>query len=378
MLPGLARALSVAAGGYHSCAALADGSTRCWGQNSSRRARRRLGDSIAGRQSRCFRSPRRIGSPPPDATPARSCTTALHDGTVQCWGGNDSGELGDDASVDQVFPLPVAGVTNAVALASGFDHNCALLASGAVVCWGANESGQLGNGSTTDSDMPVAVVGLPARRADRRRLRSHLRGASRFNAALLGIEHGWAAGRWDHDEPANARRRFRPHASRRRRRGKRPHRAATSDGSVYCWGSNDSGELGDGTTTNHLIPAPVVGLASVNACGGRKTGTSWTRVKLRREHRKMRPSGDRGGGHLLCRGAVLFTRSDGRVCARAIHERRNGKFGGIGWIRASAGGSGGFARPYGQGERRTRLRGHGRVRRSDRDWRHGRRCRFRW
>ena len=85
----------------------------------------------------------------------------LSDGSVDCWGRNYSHQLGTnttDTCQDwdgrnwpcSRAPLPVPGIAGAVAVAAGGNHTCALLSSGAVYCWGANAQGQLGDGTTTD------------------------------------------------------------------------------------------------------------------------------------------------------------------------------------------------------------------------------------
>ena len=109
------------------------------------------------------------------------------------------------------MPVAVVGLPRAVALATGYNHSCAILASGGVRCWGWNAAGQLGDGTTTDSATPVAVAGLP--------LATAIAGGG-FHTC-----------------------------------------ASTAAFEVVCWGSNDSGQLGDGTTTSRPTPAaPVAGV----------------------------------------------------------------------------------------------------------------------
>jgi alpha-tubulin suppressor-like RCC1 family protein len=81
----------------------------------------------------------------------------VSDGSVYCWGDNSDRALGDGSSVDfSVTPVKVAGVEGATAIAAGSWHTCAIVSEGRVQCWGSNQSGQLGGGSPQDT---AALVG---------------------------------------------------------------------------------------------------------------------------------------------------------------------------------------------------------------------------
>src|SRR5437773_907927 len=165
---GITGAVAVAARGYHSCALLGDGTVWCWGRNSDGQ----LGVTPSG--SQCPTTPGFFcSSTPVRATGITSAaaviaggyhTCALFgDGTAQCWGRNDEGQLGDGTTTSSSTPVRVGGITGAVAVSAGILHTCALLANGTVKCWGAvgpnNDFGQLGNGATTGSSTPVTVTG---------------------------------------------------------------------------------------------------------------------------------------------------------------------------------------------------------------------------
>src|SRR5205814_2966436 len=86
----------------------------------------------------------------------------IGDGTMQCWGANYTGQLGDGTMGGySVAPVTVHNLTTVIRAATGGYHSCALLSDHTVNCWGRNQDGQLGNGdSTTDVPLPVAVAGL--------------------------------------------------------------------------------------------------------------------------------------------------------------------------------------------------------------------------
>jgi alpha-tubulin suppressor-like RCC1 family protein len=142
-------------------------------------------------------------------------------GGVQCWGDNSQGQLGNGRLANSTAPVNVDGLMNGVTLiAAGVGsvreleafvgaHTCALTTSGGVKCWGDNDEGQLGEGKTVDRDTPADVVGL----------KSGVKGIA------AGAHHSCAL---------------------------------TIAGNVKCWGDNSQGQLGNGTTTDSLLPVDVM------------------------------------------------------------------------------------------------------------------------
>jgi alpha-tubulin suppressor-like RCC1 family protein len=152
---------TVAAGYGHSCAVLKDDTLQCWGYNNWGQLGR--GNITAS-----------LGMYPVNVlgvTDAVSVSTGrfhtcavLGSGSVKCWGDNSVGQLGnnDTSIVGSGSPATVFGITKAVMVALSDAHSCALLPCGSVQCWGENGSGGLGNGSTTGaaSYVPVTVSGF--------------------------------------------------------------------------------------------------------------------------------------------------------------------------------------------------------------------------
>ena len=83
------------------------------------------------------------------------------DGAAYCWGGNDSGELGNGSAdmLHHTTPEAVSGGLTFASVSTGAFHNCGLTIGGEAYCWGNNFSGQLGDGSMTDRSSPVLVFG---------------------------------------------------------------------------------------------------------------------------------------------------------------------------------------------------------------------------
>ncbi|MFH1435693.1 MAG: RCC1 repeat-containing protein [Pseudomonadota bacterium] len=140
----------------------------------------------------------------------------LDTGGVKCWGQNNFGQLGNGTLVDSPLPVDVTGLPGpAVGLGVGREHSCVVLQSGAVACWGSNSNGKLGNNSTTNSSVPVLAEGIS-------------------NALAVAAGEYQTCALDDPDDDGL--------------------------GGVKCWGTNDKGQVGDGTNDNRLVPTQVIGL----------------------------------------------------------------------------------------------------------------------
>jgi alpha-tubulin suppressor-like RCC1 family protein len=153
-------AIALAAGGDHTCGVLGGGTVACWGFNEN--------SEVGNGKTRDVSTPvtvRHICGATAVTTGTYHTCALLARGTIDCWGQNYSGQLGNGTTATtgctcSKVPVTVSGITGAIAVAAGGEHTCALLAGGTLDCWGSNYRGDLGNGTITDSSTPVAVSGL--------------------------------------------------------------------------------------------------------------------------------------------------------------------------------------------------------------------------
>jgi len=257
----LSGVVAVTAGFRHTCALTSAGAVQCWGGNTSE-----IGDgATGGRQTPVAVSGLGSGVVAIDAGPSHTCAVTSS-GAVWCWGENSDGRLGDGTSTTQNTPAPVNGLTSGVAaVAPGNWHSCAVTEAGAVKCWGWNEDGQLGDGTTTWRVTPVPVSGLGSG------VTAVSASSEGHTCALTSGGAVWCWGRnWAGElGDGTTTSRSTPVAViglgsgvRAVAAGRWHTCALTNAGAVLCWGDNSLGELGDGTTTNRNTPVVVHGLES--------------------------------------------------------------------------------------------------------------------
>lgn len=220
LLPG---SVAVAAGETHSCA-LAAGKVHCWGAAGSGELGRPVGQAQELNAQIVVTD--QVALTPLDGVNAIANEGARHTcairasgatvGEVVCWGVNDLGQIGAAATTpSRPFAAAVPGLAGVSAIGVGPSVSCAVKADATVACWG-NDLAALGDGGAASSAAPVAIKGP-------------------LGVGLLGNVAAVAP-------------------------GARHVCALKKDGTVWCWGKNDRGQLGDGTKIDSANPVKVAGL----------------------------------------------------------------------------------------------------------------------
>jgi len=268
-------AVAIASGGYHTCALVADGTVECWGSNS----KGQLGTSGGSRNNptpvtgvnsaiaisagddftcailrenngvKCWgkipnENPVPANPPgiPGDLSPAIAIASGvgvgeqgffldlgghhacavLSGGTAGCWGLGGAGQLGEgrfDSQDELTGVMTVKSLNNAIRIAAGAYHTCALIQGGTIQCWGHGGDGELGNGGSNDSNVP-SKLSAPS-------------GRSALGVAAGGYQSCAIMSPLPSEGPAPQ---------------------------VFCWGNNGDGQLGDGTRSGRSAPVQVTGL----------------------------------------------------------------------------------------------------------------------
>lgn len=215
---------ALSAGEVHSCGITTAGAAYCWGTNGA--GELGIGQAepspapfdygtihptpvavVGGLAFATISAGGVVGSPE-DRLYTCGLTTA---GAAYCWGRNDAGQLGTGLTADTAAPAAVLGGLRFTAIGIGAWHTCGLTTGGTVYCWGSNRAGQLGIGSSDADPHPTAL---------------QVAGGLTFTLLSVGFNSNCAL---------------------------------SSGGVLYCWGRNDAGQLGTGSTVGSTVPVKVAG-----------------------------------------------------------------------------------------------------------------------
>lgn len=261
VVEGLSEAVDIVAGDRHTCALQSDGAVGCWGSN----IHGQLGDGTTRSRDDFIKIANLADVTSMTAGSSFSCAIVSGE-SLWCWGIGDYGQFGNGQASYQRLPVKVSQLPEALHITAGASHTCALLADKTIKCWGSNMYGQLGDGSYNDSHKPVVVgINEPV---------LQIAGAKRHTCARLakGNVKCWsgavdkAVRRWrsdgqpaQSDPPATVL----PEGAQEIVCGRAHACARLEDATVVCWGSNTSGQLGDGTRTSRDNPNEVHDLRNV-------------------------------------------------------------------------------------------------------------------
>ncbi len=200
---------AIAAGDSHTCALMLSGAVKCWGNGASGQ----LGNGSESARLEPV-NVTDLGGVALAITAGNYHTCALtSQGGVKCWGSGLDGQLGNSETDNQLVPVDVAGLgSDVLSISAGDSHTCALMSTGTAKCWGNGNSGRLGNNDVVNQLVPVEVVGL--------------------TSGLLSLAAGGL------------------HSC-----------AVTSSGGAKCWGYGFSGQLGNNSTSDALVPVDVLVLS---------------------------------------------------------------------------------------------------------------------
>lgn len=246
----------IGGGYYHTLFLSADGTILASGLNSYGQ----LGDGT-NQQPETFVQVTGISGAAQAAGGGFHSLALLTDGTVRSWGYNFYGQLGNNNISDSSTPVTVAGMDNVIAVAAGLEHSLALRSDGTVWSWGNNTNGQLGNDSQMQRDTPVQVLTAPNTPLTEIIAVS----AGEFHSIALKSDgtvfvwgnngHGQLGN--DSTEPSSVLTAVRNNSLSRVVQiaaGAYHNAAMKDDGSVFVWGRNTEGEAGNGSSgANGLI-----------------------------------------------------------------------------------------------------------------------------
>ncbi len=257
---GLKNVTAVAAGRTFTCALTSGGGVKCWGANGEGQ----LGDGTGNGSSVPVDVSNLLSGVTAISTGGYHACARTSAGGLKCWGNNYDGQLGDGTTEDRWEPVTIYA-SSIASVSAGWAHTCAVTTTGWAKCWGNNVRGQLGDGTTDERHSPVNVSGMAG-------VTSSI-SAGGFHSCALTTTNQLKCWGWNYygqlGDNTTAQRLTPVNViwlgslpSAVSAGGGNHTCALNGDGGVKCWGSNSRGQIGDNTTTNRKTPVSVSGLAS--------------------------------------------------------------------------------------------------------------------
>jgi len=262
----------ISSGAYHTCVVASDDNAYCWGENM----KGQLGNNSTANSSvpvKVDTSGVLAGKTIKQISTGHYHTCAVaSDNKIYCWGENNNGELGNGSTVDSRVPVAV-NMTGVLAgktikqMSVGTYNTCVIASDDKVYCWGSNAYGQVGNNSLTDSTVPVAVnaTGVLAGKTIKQISVGHYRAcviASDDKMYCWGNNMGGALGNGSTSDShipvsVNMSGVLAGKVVRRISIGAFHTCVDATDNKIYCWGSNNYGQLGNNSTANSGVPTTI-------------------------------------------------------------------------------------------------------------------------
>lgn len=191
----------LSAGTSHTCAINLSDNLKCWGRNHYGQ----LGDGTTVDKLTSTVIESAVTYSDVSAGDAHTCaiTTA---GVLKCWGRNSSGQLGNSTTTDEILPIVIDAGTSYSQISVSGNVTCGITTANILKCWGYNGFGAVGDGTIVDKDFPVTID------------------VTTYSKIAVGAMHTCGI---------------------------------TTAGVLKCWGLNDSGQVGDGTTANKVLPIVI-------------------------------------------------------------------------------------------------------------------------
>ena len=200
-------------------------------------------------------------------------------GLVRAWGYNEFGQLGDGTTANRSVPITLSALGAVSTVSGGWGHSCAISRAGGLLCWGRNVQGQLGDGTTVSRAAPVQVIASGVTQLDL--------GSS--HSCVVKSDGGvWCTGTiYGDGDAASFVQSFTKLFSGAEQvsAGSVFTCARSTKQRVACWGQNQFGQMGTGSSSQTPVVTPAliegfnavaeIGVGAYHACGRKYDGTVW-------------------------------------------------------------------------------------------------------